>query len=196
MTVALLKELPLAPEAGLGPYRRRDYQQLPDEPRCELLGGRFYVSPSPTLLHQIVLSLLLETLRAAARPVGALALPAPLDVHLADHSVVQPDLLYLSAERRSLGKEWIEGAPDLVVEILSPGTARRDRVEKLLLYVEAGVREYWIVDPFEQQIDFLVLADRRYEIVPPTGRLYRSPALPEIALDLEAFWKAVDTELS
>ena len=70
-----------------------------------------------------------------------------MDVRLADHSVVQPDLIYVSRERSSVLHERIRGAPDLVVEILSPSTARRDLGEKLRLYAESDIREYWIVDP-------------------------------------------------
>lgn len=195
MALALLKEPPFSPPAGLGPYRRRDHAGLPDEPRCELILGRFYVSPSPSLLHQVVLAVLLESLRASARSVGALALPAPLDVHLADHSIVQPDILYLSAGRRHLAREWVEGAPDLLVEILSRGSVRRDRGEKLDLYARSGVLEYWIVDPVESQIEFLVLQGESYEVVVPRG-VYRSRSLPEVSLDLEETWRAVAAELT
>jgi len=191
MALALLKEPPLSPPSGLGPYRRPDYERLPDEPRCELIWGTFYVSPSPSALHQMVLVLLLRHLLDLAEPVGALVLPAPLDVLLGDHSVVQPDLIYLSAERRHLVHERVEGAPDLLVEIVSPGTARRDRGDKIRLYAEAGVREYWIVDPSERQIQFLVNRGGRFEVLLAVGGTYRSPALAEITLDLEAFWKRV-----
>jgi len=144
----------------------------------------------------VVLAVLLESLRAAAKTVGALALPAPLDVHLADHSIVQPDILYLSAARRHLAREWVEGAPDLLVEILSRGSVRRDRGEKLDLYARSGVREYWIVDPIECQIEFLALRGESFEVVLPRGGVYRSQALPEISLDLEAVWRAVSAELT
>lgn len=193
MVLALLKEPPLSPPAGLGPYRRSDYERLPEEPRCELIWGSFYVSPSPSALHQMVLVLLLRHLADLAEPVGALVLPAPLDVLLGDHSAVQPDLIYLSAARRHLVRERVEGAPDLLVEIVSPGTARRDRGDKIRLYAEAGVEEYWIVDPGERQIQFLVNRGGHFEVVLAVGGIYRSPALAEITLDLEALWKKVST---
>jgi Uma2 family endonuclease len=191
MALALLKEPPLSPPSGLGPYRRRDYEQLPEEPRCELIWGSFYVSPSPSALHQMVLVQLLRHLLDLAEPAGALVLPAPLDVLLGDHSAVQPDLIYLSADRRHLVRERVEGAPDLLVEIVSPGTARRDRGDKIRLYAEAGVREYWIVDPGERQIQFLVNRGGRFEVALAVGGTYRSPALAEVTLGLEAFWKKV-----
>ena len=195
MAVALLKDPPLAPSEGLGPYRRRDYEALPAEPRCELIFGRFYLSPSPTVLHQIVVSLLWLRLHHCAVEAGGLALFAPLDLGLADHSVVQPDNLYFSAERRRVVGQQVEGAPDLVAEVLSPGTVRRDRGEKLSLYAQTGIREYWIVDPAERQIEFLVLRDGRYTVALPAGNVYRSETLPEIRLDLVAFWRDVEERL-
>jgi Uma2 family endonuclease len=192
--VALLREPPLTPPPDLGPYRRADYDRLPDEPRCELLLGRFYVSPSPSLLHQIVVTRLLQILDAIAGRTGGLALPAPLDVVLADHSVVQPDLLYVSPARRHVLGERIEGAPDLLVEVVSPGTARRDRGEKLQLYAQAGVREYWVVDPREREFQFLANEGGRFVVALPLGGEYHSQALPEIRLDLAAFWRDVERD--
>jgi Uma2 family endonuclease len=195
VSVALLTEEPLAPPAEIGPYRKADYLGLPEQPRCELIYGRFYMSPSPAVRHQVVLQLLWLRLREIARPLGGLVLLAPMDVTLADHSVVQPDLLYLRAESRGLAVERVEGPPDLLVEVLSPGTVRRDRVQKLALYAESGVREYWLVDPRERQIEFLVNEAGRFVVALPAGREYRSPALSEVHLDLESFWAEVAAEL-
>jgi Uma2 family endonuclease len=195
MSLALLDESPIAPPSELGPHRRKDYEALPDEPRCELIFGRFYVSPSPTSLHQMLVLLLARLLDDIAVASGGLALTAPMDVALDEHSVVQPDLIYLLAEHRDRAVERVEGAPDLVVEVLSPGTARRDRGEKLRLYAESGVREYWIVDPAERQIEFLVNEGGRFVVALPADREYRSPALAELRLDLVALWRAVDERL-
>jgi len=195
MAVALLKEPPLSPDSSLGPYRRKDYEALPDEPRCELIFGRFYLSPSPSIVHQIVTALLYQHLYAIAKKVGGKAYIAPLDVTLADHSVVQPDVFYISPQRKGIRGERIEGAPDLVVEVLSPGTARRDRSEKLALYAESGVREYWVADFFERQIEFLVNEGGRFVVALPDAGEYRSQVLPEIRLDLAAFWKKVEEDL-
>lgn len=153
------------------------------------------MSPSPSPIHQQVSLALTLILEAIAEESGGLLFYAPMDVRLHDHSVVQPDLIYLSEERRHLVKDKIEGAPDLLVEILSPGTARRDRGDKLSLYAESGVREYWLVDPEAGQIEFLVLRDGRYTVQLPEGSFYRSEALPEIALDLERLWERVERRL-
>jgi Uma2 family endonuclease len=195
MAVALLKEPPISPDSDLGPYRRGDYEALPDEPRCELIFGRFYLSPSPSILHQTVLLLLSRLLDDVAMATGGALFVAPLDVTLADHSVVQPDLFYVAAVRRRILHERVEGAPDLVIEILSPGTARRDRGQKLALYAESGVREYWIVDALERQIELLVNEGGRFVVALPEGDEYRSRALPEIHLHLPAFWKGVEERL-
>jgi Uma2 family endonuclease len=195
MAVALLEEPPISPDSGLGPYRRGDYQALPDEPRCELIFGRFYLSPSPSILHQTVLLLLSRLLDDIAMATGGTVFVAPLDVTLADHSVVQPDLFYVSAARRRILHERVEGAPDLVIEILSPGTARRDRGQKLALYADSDVREYWIVDALERQIELLVNEGGRFVVALPEGDEYRSEVLPEIHLHLPAFWKDVEERL-
>lgn len=195
MAVALLKEPPLSPPDDLGPYRREDYEALPREPRCELIYGRFYVSPSPSIVHQVVAGQFYQHLYGIAKATGGKAYIAPLDVALADHSVVQPDIIYVSRRRREILKERVEGVPDLVVEVLSPGTSRRDRGDKLALYAEIGVPEYWIADAIERQIEFLVNEGGRFVVALPEGGVYRSRALPEIHLDLAVFWKKVEEDL-
>lgn len=195
MPVALLDETPLVPPAELGPYRRHDYLRLPDQPRYELIYGRFYSSPSPSRLHQVVVTLLWRLLDDIAETTGGAAYVAPLDTTLAEHSVVQPDVLYVGPDRRDVLQDRIVGAPSLVVEVLSSGTTRRDRGEKLRLYAESGVQEYWIVDPTERQIELLVNRDGAFVVMLPQGRAYRSPVLPEIRLDLERLWAELERRL-
>jgi Uma2 family endonuclease len=194
MSGDLLPDLVSASPARLGRFRRRDYDALPDRPRRELLRGRLYVTPSPTVGHQTVAQLLWRHLERIAESAGGLAFLAPLDVVLADHSVVQPDVVYISASRMGIVGSWIEGAPDLLVEVLSPGTARRDRGQKLDLYAASGVREYWLVEPIARRIEFLVGSRGRFTPVPATP-LYRSSEMPEVQLDLPAFWRAVESRL-
>jgi Uma2 family endonuclease len=195
MTVNLLTEAPLAPPAGLGPYRRWDYEGLPDQPRCELLFGRLYAMPSPSLPHQAVLQTMWLHLHRIAQASGGRAYAAPLDVTLADHSVVQPDVIYVSPACFAVLQRRIEGAPDLLVEILSPSTARRDRGEKLVLYAQSGVREYWIVDPEVRQIEFLVNDAGRFVVAVPDAGRYQSQSLPEAHLDVADFWRQVEDQL-
>ncbi|MXZ39967.1 MAG: Uma2 family endonuclease [Holophagales bacterium] len=194
MSVTLLDQPPPTLQGTLGPYRRADHSALPDEPRCELILGRFYLSPSPVFLHQYLATHLASHLQKAARRSGGLAVAAPMDVHLADHTVVQPDVLYISRERRGIVRDWVEGPPDLVVEILSQSTASRDQVHKLNLYAETGVREYWIVDPSGRHVTFLVLTEKAFAVHTPKAGKWRSPTLAEIELDIDDLWAEIERE--
>jgi Uma2 family endonuclease len=195
MAVEYLEETPLTPPTGLGPYRVRDYDGLPDEPRCELLYGRFYLMSGPTPLHQMVAQMVWRYLDDIALAAGATAFMAQLDVELADHSVVQPDVIYLSAGRREIARHRIVGAPDLLVEVLSPSSMGRDWRVKLMLYAESGIREYWIVDPKTRLIEFLVNEGGRFMTAMPAGAQYRSQGLPEINLDVAELWRQVESRL-
>jgi Uma2 family endonuclease len=192
MSTSLLTEAPLP---ALGPYRVRDYDQLPDQPRHELVFGRLYVTPSPFPRHQVVSEVLGQLLDRIADAADGLLLRAPLDVVLADHSVVQPDLLYFSAARLPSVDQRIEAAPDLVVEILSPSTARFDRTKKRNLYAFSGVKEYWVVDQERRQVEFLINAAGSFVAVAPVTGRYRSPGIPEIELDVSQLWQLVDAKL-
>lgn len=192
MSVTLLEQPPPTVPRRPGPYRRADYAALPDEPRCELIFGRFYLSPSPVRIHQFLVMRIWRVLDDAARAVGGEALVAPMDVHLAEHTVAQPDVLYVSPERQEILQTWIEGAPDLLVEVLSPSTARMDRLLKLNRYAGAGVREYWLVDPAARTIEFLVNGGEHFVVHAPTGGIWKSPAVSGVELDIDAFWAAVE----
>ena len=135
----------------------QDIQQLPDDGnRYEAIEGDAYVTPAPTFRHQRVsLRLLLALDRILEQPGHGVVVQAPFGVEFPSTGEgVQPDLLFVSEERRELiSNAWLTGAPDLAVEILSPSTAERDRGLKLRLYERQGVREYWIVDADENTID-------------------------------------------
>lgn len=154
------------------------------------------MSPAPLFLQQTISALLTEFVMKAARQTGGRVCAAPIDVILAEHTVVQPDLVYISKERREIVDGRINGSPDLVIEILSASHARRDRVDKLNLYAEFGVAEYWIVDPQERQFDFLLRNDRgHFEVQPQQDNHYQSPLLPELAIQLVGFWAEVDRHI-
>jgi Uma2 family endonuclease len=128
-----------------------DFVLFPDDgKRHELIAGEHYVTPSPNFAHQAILGNLhlLIGLWLEAHPVGKVFL-SPLDVVLTAFDVVEPDLLYFSNERAAqiVTPQNLRGAPELVVEIASSGTRRRDETIKRHLYERAGVSEYWIVDP-------------------------------------------------
>ena len=154
------------------------------------------MSPSPSVLHQTIVLLLTEMFAKLSRQSGGLAFCAPMDVILADDTIVQPDLLYVAKNRRDIVKERIQGAPDLVVEVLSSGTQRRDRLEKMDLYARHGVKEYWIVDPSAKLFDFLLNEDGRFVVLAPSADRYQFPRLPEVELQLGEFWNEFDQRLS
>ena len=129
----------------------RDLVALPDDGlRHELIDGEHVVTPSPAIPHQVILWNLTQLLGPylRANPIGT-ALAGPVDVKLSLSTVLVPDLVYFTAERfaRVVNEKHATAAPDLVVEILSPGTRRRDKGRKRAVYDREGVREYWIVDP-------------------------------------------------
>lgn len=145
----------------------RDYAILDDDKRYELIEGELYMTPSPTSYHQSVLLNLLDFFRAYIRKKRSGAVfCAPLDVVLTPGDVVQPDILFISNENKGIITEKnIQGAPDLAVEILSPGSLERDRIVKKYLYEKHGVKEYWIVEPVGKFIEVLTLKENRFEFV-------------------------------
>jgi Uma2 family endonuclease len=130
-----------------------DYVAIPDDGlQHEIIDGEHYVSAAPAFDHQRVVSRLNLSLLpyVAAAGLGEV-LSAPLDVVLSPHDVVQPDILFLSsatvAAAVSANHRYLGLAPDLVIEVLSPSTRRKDKMLKLRLYERAGVAEYWLIDP-------------------------------------------------
>ena len=131
-----------------------DYRKTPDDERWELLDGELVMAPSPNVPHQDISGTLFVLLKLFVDSAGlGRVFHAPLDVVLSETNVVQPDLLFVSHERADILTEAnVQGAPDLVVEILSPSTTSRDWRIKLDLYAQHGVREYWVVDPNGQRV--------------------------------------------
>lgn len=180
-----------SPPSTLGPYRAADYWKLPEGEPVELIQGHLVVSPSPNSIHQTISSLLTELLLQASRKGNGRMFAAPIDVELSDHSIPQPDLLYIAKERRHIVKEHVMGPPDLVIEILSENP-RPDRVDKMNIYAEFGVAEYWIVDPKQRLFDLLINRDGRFEVQPQHDNRYQSPRLAELSIHLVAFWAEVE----
>jgi Uma2 family endonuclease len=128
-----------------------DFLLFPDDgKRHELIDGEHYVTPSPNTKHQAVSGNLYFIMRAwlEEHPVGRVFY-APFDIVFTQFDVVEPDLLYMSHERAAaiLTEKHVTGAPEIVMEIGSPGTRKRDETIKRRLYERAGVSEYWVVDP-------------------------------------------------
>ena len=167
---------------------------MPDDgKRREIIDGELYVTPSPVDYHQMILFNLTMALGKflESHPLGKLRF-APLDVILSEHDVLEPDLLLVLNEHQDFLQDWVRGAPDLVVEILSPSTEARDRGIKLKAYARYGVGEYWIVDPEAQLIEVYRLTAKGFRLAATcaNGKTVETPLLPGFSLAVGLIFKA------
>ena len=149
----------------------KDYCATPEDERYELLNGNLMMVPAPNMKHQWVLINFARELGnfAQQHKLGKVYV-APCDVFLSDTDVVQPDVLFISqAREHTITDDNVRGAPDLVIEILSPSTADRDRGYKRDLYGRHGVLEYWIVDPVAETVAVHRQGKGRLELVETLG---------------------------
>ena len=172
-----------------------DYEKIPaDGYRHEIIEGEEFVTPSPEVPHQRV-SRNLESLlhvHVSRERLGEV-LAAPTDVVLSDTDVVVPDLVFVSAANAAIvTRKNIQGAPDLVVEILSPSTASIDRGAKRVLYERAGVREYWIVDPDAKTLEIHEFGSPRRTRVHKEGQSFTSALLPGLTIRLDELFGGKD----
>jgi len=168
-----------------------DYLRFPNDGlRHEIIEGEHYVTPSPVTRHQrilLTLSYLLQQHLEIHRT-GEIFF-APFDVLLSEFNVFVPDLIYLSRERAHLlTAKNLQGAPDLAVEILSPGTRSRDLRLKRDVYQKTGVREYWIIDPDRNVVDIYrwdppVAVEKPLRLV--VGQTLTTPLLPDLIVPLD-----------
>jgi Uma2 family endonuclease len=168
----------------------QDLRRMPDDgKRYELLDGEVYMTPAPSTRHQRTVGRLHVALAefVQERGLGEVLL-APTDVVFGERTAVQPDLLYIGNDRASIVTELnVQGAPDLVVEVLSPSTASFDRDKKLQYYARAGVREIWYLDPLARTAEILELGpDGRYVVAGKLSGESRltSAVLPGLSLPL------------
>lgn len=167
MTVAVLTQRSTQPAQGDWTYA--DYLNLPnDGKRYEIIEGVLYVANAPDADHQFTVTEISAELRNFVKQhrLGRV-LVAPFEVHLTPRSrPVQPDVLFVSAARWPQGHvAAFEGAPDLVVEVISPSRVRVDRVIKFTAYESAGVREYWIANPRTRTVEVYVLENGEYGLL-------------------------------
>ena len=138
-----------------GTYTVEDYLQLPDEQRVELIDGYFYDMASPTTLHQRIAGEIYRQISNFIMDNNGECLPliSPIDVQLDcdEKTMVQPDVVIL-CDKDKLCKWGIFGAPEFVLEVISPSTKKKDYIKKLSKYEMAGVKEYWILDPYQQKL--------------------------------------------
>ena len=160
----------MAPAVKLNTYTYQDYKNFDDSMRCEIIEGKIVMmAPSQTILHQEVLGNVAVLISDFVKGKKCKACISPLDV-LLDYEykgensdiILQPDLLVL-CDKNKLDKRGILGAPELVVEILSPSTLKYDLGKKMELYLAYGVKEYWIVDPHAKTIHLNYEVNKDYE---------------------------------
>jgi Uma2 family endonuclease len=163
----------------LEPYGDDDSEFLGmEEDRYEIVEGiRYDLKPAPTVTHQQISGSIHIMLHQTCYANGTI-LYAPIDVYLDAENQFQPDLVYILHENASIIKEKrIEGAPDLVVEILSPSTSHNDKIRKKRQYERHGVKEYWIVDPVHRTVDQFIRDENKfvlYETYSMSGRMTSS----------------------
>lgn len=155
---------------------------------CQLINGELIMSPSPTPLHQRVLRTLFKRLDASI-PDGGEVFFAPLDLYVDAKNVLQPDLIYISKEKKNIiSQRGVEGAPDIIVEIISPSNVFTDRNTRKTIYKRIGVVEYWIIDPANKTLE-IYLHDQPNPDVPHLylageGKV-TSVVLPSLEFDLK-----------
>lgn len=167
-------------------------EAFPDTPmieeRYEIIDGvRYDMLPSPVLNHQLLVTQLCNFIDASCHAAG-IVIVAPMDVYFDEDNIYQPDVIYVSNENAGiLKRKRIEGAPDLVVEILSPSTGEKDKVKKKSNYERFGVPEYWIVDPVHRVVDQYVAVEGKYALYGTYGvsGLLRSPRFACISIRME-----------
>ncbi len=149
----------------------REFQQMEfdnqDPYFYELINGELLKKSAPKPKHQRAQRNLLFSIHqfVTSGQLGEI-LPAPVDVFLDEYNVPQPDLVFVSKKRAAIinADEGILGAPDLVIEIISPSSVRYDRIDKKELYEQFGIKEYWIVDPSYNSVEIYALQDNRYKL--------------------------------
>ncbi len=165
----------------------QDYILFPENGnRHELIDGDHYMAPAPVYKHQKISR---EIERQFAnyffkKKEGEI-LNAPFDVYLSDFDVVQPDIVIIKKGNFSIIKEkYIKGAPDIIIEILSPSTKENDLVLKKHLYEKHGVKEYWIVDPDKEEVHQFELRERKYILISVYAKSIESPLFHGLIIDL------------
>lgn len=176
-----------------GPFTYDDLLLTPEDgQRYEVLGGEMAVSPAPKWWHQRIVGKVIGLVLDAERAGFGVFSPAPTDVIFAAKNVTEPDVLFISKGRLAItAEDGVRGAPDLVVEVLSESTRKRDVLIKRRIYERFGVRFYWIVDPVEETVRVFELKDDHYG-EPRTlqaGDRLGCPLFPGIEMDVATLFQ-------
>jgi len=168
-------------------YTWNDYRQWDDGQRWEIVGGEAYaMSPAPLLRHQRIQAELTRQFANHFDGKPCQMFPAPTDVKLSEEDVVQPDLLVV-CDKTQLKETHVEGPPTLVVEILSPSTASFDRVRKMRLYAQHGVKEVWLITPYPWLAEVYALDGETYRLAQAYEKTdtLTSVIFPDLRIELE-----------
>ena len=181
-----------------GIYTYADYLMWKIKDRLELLKGKIFQMGAPSLTHQTVSMNFSHLLSNYFYKTPCKLFAAPFDVRLAKkgekdnevYTVVQPDLCVV-CDADKLDERGCWGAPDLIIEILSPGNSKKELKNKYELYQEAGVREYWVIRPDNKEITQFVLENGQYRTLPPIveGDLIHSTIFPDLSLQTEDIFR-------
>lgn len=184
-----------------GSYTYWDYLKWQFSERVELIRGKlFKMSPAPNVAHQVILTNLSRIFLNKFYGNACQVFLAPFDVRLPiktgkkDSTVVQPDICVVCDATKLSDGRGCNGAPDLVIEILSPGNSRHELETKFNLYEESGVKEYWIVQPTERTVFIYRLEEDKYIGLPPfvEGMEIKSVCFPDLKMPVEDIFHKVD----
>jgi Uma2 family endonuclease len=185
--------------SAIAPIRKltwTDYGAFTAKPRRELINGEVFAMGAPSVRHQLVVLKLASQLDAALQGAPFTTLTAPVSVRLPRanernediDSVVEPDIVVV-CDRRKLDSAGVRGAPDFIIEVISPSSAAHDYLRKRLLYEQAQVREYWLVHPIDGLVTRYSLENDRFGAaqIDPTEGVFSVGSLPGLALDFGFF---------
>ncbi|MBW8050395.1 MAG: Uma2 family endonuclease [Cytophagales bacterium] len=168
-------------------YTIKDYQLLDEGAPYQLINGELIMTPSPTTPHQERSVDIIYQIRhfLKANPIGKV-FSAPTDVYFDEHNALQPDIIYISRERIDIIKKaGIYGAPDMIIEIQSPSTGYYDTNSKKKIYERYGVKEYWLIDPADNEVIGYELVKGKYkEFYRGTGKFTSKVLKLDISVNL------------
>ncbi len=170
-------------------YTYEDYARLPEGSPYQLIGGDLIMVPAPAPYHQrISRKIEFMLLQHVEKNDLGEVLDSPIDVYFGEEDTFQPDVIFISKERSNIiGETKIEGAPDIIIEILSPSTAYYDLGKKYKVYEKAGVKEYWLFHPDRKAIEVYINKGDKFQliqIVEETG-IVKSELLKDFEVELE-----------
>jgi len=178
------------------PLTYEDYLTFPDNDgiRKEIIEGELFMSPAPSIIHQRILRKLSFIINEYVNKndLGEIFF-APCDIIFSNINIVQPDLIFISKENYQILTDLnIQGAPDLLVEILSPSTKENDRIFKKHIYEKFGVKEYWIVDPESETVEIWEMKNTKFQLAVKASKnqLIKSQLLEGLQINLSEIFNS------